>query len=44
MTALFLLQEARPEVSAWWGIIVPALVLAVAFIVTLMLFRHFSKQ
>ncbi len=27
-----------------WGILVPALIFVIAFVVTLLLYRHFSRQ
>jgi hypothetical protein len=39
MTTLYLLWEAKV-----FGILIPALVLAVAFVVTFLLYRHFSEK
>ncbi len=30
--------------SLVWGIVVPALIFVIAFVVTMLLYRHFSKQ
>ena len=43
MTVLLLQQVAERAESPWWGIVVPALIFAIAFSVTLLLYRHFSK-
>jgi hypothetical protein len=39
MTTLYLLWAAKV-----FGILIPALVLAVAFIVTFLLYRHFARK
>lgn len=44
MTPLLLQQVAERPDSIWWGILVPGLIFAIAFMVTLMLYRHFSKE
>ncbi len=42
MTLLVLLQAVERPISVW-GVVVPAFVLITSFIVTWMLYRHFSK-
>ena len=44
MTILLVQQAAERADNAWLGIVVPALIFIVAFAVTLMLYRHFSKE
>lgn len=44
MIALLLQEAAQRPDSPWWGILVPALIFIIAFGVTLMLYRHFSKE
>lgn len=44
MIVLLLQQAAQRAESPWWGILVPALIFIIAFGVTLMLYRHFSKE
>ena len=43
MIILLLQQAAERSENPWLGIVVPALIFLVAFGVTLMLYRHFSK-
>lgn len=43
MNVLLLQQVAERSTSSWWGIVVPALIFAIAFSVTLLLYRHFTK-
>lgn len=40
MIASALQQSSNPL----WGILVPALIFVIAFVVTLLLYRHFSRQ
>ena len=44
MIALLLQQAAERSDNIWLGIVVPALIFIIAFGVTLMLYRHFSKE
>ena len=44
MIALLVQQAAERATSPLWGILVPALIFIIAFAVTLMLYRHFSKE
>ena len=43
MNVLLLLQVVERASSSWWGIVVPALIFGIAFSVTLLLYRHFSR-
>ena len=43
MNLLLLQQVAERATSSWVGIVVPGLIFIIAFSVTLMLYRHFSK-
>ncbi len=43
MNLLLLQQVAERSTNAWVGIVVPGLIFIIAFSVTLLLYRHFSK-
>lgn len=34
----------QQSASLLWGILVPALIFVIAFVVTLLLYRHFSRE
>ena len=44
MAPLLIIQEALRPISPLWGVIIPASIFLVAFVATLLLYRHFSKQ
>jgi len=43
MNVLLLQQVAERSTNTWVGIVVPGLIFIIAFSVTLLLYRHFSK-
>ena len=43
MSILLLLQAVERTTSVWWCIVVLGLIFTVAFVVTYMLYRHFTK-
>ena len=43
MIEIVIVQVAERGVISFWGVVVPAVVLIVAFVATFMLYKHFSK-
>jgi hypothetical protein len=44
MSALLLLQTAERAAVSLWGVVIPATIFVISFVVTWYLYRHFAKQ